>query len=75
MTADEPVIPAFLLKGSPEPMPAPAAVTPKREPSSEQLTAAMLAYDMSLPLDTKRAPLPEHVTALRAALVAALSKG
>lgn len=67
-------IPAFLLKGAPEPEAAPSPTVTASEPSTDQLITAVLAYDMSLPLGARRPPLPEHFAAMRAA-IAALSKG
>lgn len=68
-------IPAFLLKEAPALEPLKPALPAPVEPTHTQLAAAMLAYDLALPPGANRPALPDHVAALRAAIVAALQKG
>lgn len=42
------------------------------EPGKEQLSAALMAYDLALPAGATRAGFADHVEAMRAALRAAL---
>lgn len=69
--SDEQNIPAFLLKGAQQPAP-PA---PQTIATGPQLSAALLAYDMALPVGCERPPLREHMAAMNAAIAAALNVG